>query len=83
MNDLELCETASGSQVGPAPVQIRHMHQVMVRIRRFEERAIQLFMAQEMPGFLHSYLGQEAIATGVGEALEEQDYIKHLGAVGE
>jgi TPP-dependent pyruvate/acetoin dehydrogenase alpha subunit len=75
MNDLELCETASGSQVGPTPVQLRHMHQVMVRIRRFEERAIQLFMAQEMPGFLHSYLGQEAIATGVCEALEEQDYI--------
>jgi pyruvate dehydrogenase E1 component alpha subunit len=75
MNDLEVCELASGSQVGPTPVQLTHMHQVMVRIRRFEERAIQLFMAQEMPGFLHSYLGQEAVATGVCEALDEQDYI--------
>ena len=32
-------------------------------------------MAQEMPGFLHSYLGQEAVAAGVCETLDEQDYI--------
>jgi pyruvate dehydrogenase E1 component alpha subunit len=51
------------------------MHLIMVRIRQFEERAIQLFMAQEMPGFLHSYLGQEAVAAGVCEALEQQDSI--------
>jgi TPP-dependent pyruvate/acetoin dehydrogenase alpha subunit len=75
MNDLELCEPASGSKIGPAPVQLRHMHEVMVRIRRFEERAIQLFMAQEIPGFLHSCLGQEAVATGVCESLEEHDYV--------
>jgi len=51
------------------------MHLVMVRIRHFEERAIQLFMAQEMPGFLHSYLGQEAVAAGVCETLEQHDAI--------
>jgi pyruvate dehydrogenase E1 component alpha subunit len=51
------------------------MHLIMVRIRLFEERAIQLFMAQEMPGFLHSYLGQEAVAAGVCETLEQHDSI--------
>lgn len=56
-------------------VHLKHMYVVMVRIRHFEERAIQLFMAQEMPGFLHSYLGQEAVAAGVCETLDEQDYI--------
>ncbi len=75
MTDLALCEAKSGTEAGPTPVQLRHMHLVMVRIRRFEERAIQLFMAQEMPGFLHSYLGQEAVAAGVCETLDEQDYI--------
>jgi len=47
----------------------------MVKIRRFEERAVELFMAQELPGFLHSYLGQEAVATGACACLREDDYI--------
>jgi acetoin:2,6-dichlorophenolindophenol oxidoreductase subunit alpha len=75
MTNVTLCEPESGSQVGPSTAQLRHMHLVMVRIRRFEERAIQLFMAQEMPGFLHSYLGQEAVAAGVCETLSRRDFI--------
>ena len=47
----------------------------MVRIRRFEERAVELFMAGELPGFLHSYLGQEAVAAGACAALRDDDYI--------
>jgi pyruvate dehydrogenase E1 component alpha subunit len=47
----------------------------MLRIRLFEERAIELFMAREMPGFLHSYIGQEAVAAGACAALREDDYI--------
>ena len=58
----------------PAPV-LKHMHRTMLRIRRFEERAVELFLARELPGFLHSYLGQEASATGVCAALRRDDYI--------
>ena len=47
----------------------------MYLIRRFEERAVELFMAQELPGFLHSYLGQEAVAAGACACLREDDYI--------
>jgi TPP-dependent pyruvate/acetoin dehydrogenase alpha subunit len=47
----------------------------MVRIRQFEQRAIELFMAGELPGFLHSCLGQEAVPAGVCAALREDDYI--------
>ena len=75
MTNTVTCEASRGSQVGLTVLQLRHMHLIMVRIRRFEERAIQLFMAQEMPGFLHSYLGQEAVAAGVCETLEQDDSI--------
>jgi len=51
------------------------IHRTMVKIRRFEERAVELFMAQELPGFLHSYLGQEAVAAGACACLREDDYI--------
>ncbi len=54
---------------------LARIHTTMVRIRRFEERAIELFMAGELPGFLHSSLGQEAVAAGACAALREDDYI--------
>jgi pyruvate dehydrogenase E1 component alpha subunit len=54
---------------------LKRIHRTMVRIRRFEERAVELFMAGELPGFLHSYLGQEAVAAGVCAALRQDDYI--------
>jgi len=47
----------------------------MVLIRRFEERASQLRTAGHIPGFLHPYIGQEAVAVGACAALEPQDYI--------
>jgi acetoin:2,6-dichlorophenolindophenol oxidoreductase subunit alpha len=59
----------------PSAELMRSIHLTMVRIRRFEERAVELFMAQELPGFLHSCLGQEAVPAGACAALEEGDYI--------
>jgi acetoin:2,6-dichlorophenolindophenol oxidoreductase subunit alpha len=47
----------------------------MVRIRLFEEAAGTLMEQGKMPGFLHLYVGQEAVATGVCEALRVDDYI--------
>ena len=47
----------------------------MERIRRFEERVGELFADNEIPGFVHLYIGMEAVAAGVCSALEESDYI--------
>jgi TPP-dependent pyruvate/acetoin dehydrogenase alpha subunit len=51
------------------------MHRSMVRIRLFEETAGKLMETGKMPGFLHLYVGQEAVAVGVCEALRVDDYI--------
>ncbi len=47
----------------------------MVRIRFFEEAAGRLFEANKIPGFIHLYVGQEAVAAGVCVALRDDDQI--------
>jgi len=47
----------------------------MVRIRVFETRVTELFVAGKLPGFVHTYLGQEAIAAAVCQILRPDDYI--------
>lgn len=47
----------------------------MLRIRRFEERTGNLFADNEIPGFVHLYIGQEAVAVGATAALGADDYI--------
>lgn len=51
------------------------MYRTMLRIRYFENRVKELFAAGEVPGSVHLYLGEEAIAAGVCAALKEEDYI--------
>ncbi len=47
----------------------------MVRIRRFEERCAELYTTTQIRGFLHLYVGQEAVAVGAMQALEPEDAI--------
>jgi pyruvate dehydrogenase E1 component alpha subunit len=47
----------------------------MIRIRRFEERCAQLYGAGKIRGFLHLYVGEEAVAVGVLQALRPEDAI--------
>src|SRR5712691_4486427 len=47
----------------------------MCLIRSFEERVGRLYRASEIPGFIHTSLGQEAVAVGVCAALREDDTI--------
>ncbi|HEY5567587.1 MAG TPA: pyruvate dehydrogenase (acetyl-transferring) E1 component subunit alpha [Gammaproteobacteria bacterium] len=47
----------------------------MLRIRRFEEKCAELYSATKIRGFLHLYIGQEAIAAGVMRALEPRDAV--------
>lgn len=51
------------------------LYRGMVRIRQFEERVKYLFLEGVMPGTIHQYQGQEAIAVGVCAALREVDVI--------
>jgi pyruvate dehydrogenase E1 component alpha subunit len=47
----------------------------MVRIRRFEEKAAEMYARGRIKGFLHLYIGQEAVAVGVISRLQPNDYI--------
>src|SRR5213080_1533215 len=48
----------------------------MLKIRLFEEEVNQLYLGAKMPGLAHLYIGEEAVAVGVCEALRQDDYIK-------
>ncbi len=53
----------------------RALFHQMLRIRRFEERCIELYSATSIRGFLHLYIGEEAVATGAMQALTTDDAI--------
>jgi pyruvate dehydrogenase E1 component alpha subunit len=55
--------------------QLLEMYQVMVTIRNFEHRLYQLFLEGVVPGTLHQYQGQEAVAVGVCTTLNADDLI--------
>jgi acetoin:2,6-dichlorophenolindophenol oxidoreductase subunit alpha len=54
---------------------LQQMYERMLMIREFEERVRVLFAANELPGFVHLYLGQEAVAAGACANLNQDDYI--------
>ena len=47
----------------------------MVRIRRFEEKCAELYSTAKIRGFLHVYIGEEAVAAGAMQALDAGDAI--------
>lgn len=47
----------------------------ILRIRRFEEQVGTLFAQGQLPGFVHLYIGEEAVGAGVCAALRDDDYI--------
>ena len=65
----------SGCDRDGAHADLLDLYRSMVKIRQFERRAHELFLAGELPGFLHLYLGEEAIAAGVTAALEPGDLV--------
>ena len=52
-----------------------HLLHEMLRIRRFEERCAELYQAEKIRGFLHLYIGEEAVGVGVMQALTQQDAV--------
>jgi pyruvate dehydrogenase E1 component alpha subunit len=53
----------------------RELLRRMLLIRRFEERCAQLYQQSEIHGFLHLYIGEEAVAVGVMDALRPDDAV--------
>ena len=51
------------------------LYRQMLLIRRFEETVYYLFLEGEIPGTLHQYQGQEAVAVGICDALRPTDWI--------
>jgi len=51
----------------------RELLQEMLRVRRFEERCVELYSSERIRGFLHLYIGEEAVAVGLMSALEPTD----------
>ncbi len=51
------------------------IYETMVKIRVFESRVSELFAQGKLPGFIHLYIGEEAVATGVCAHLNPGDYI--------
>ncbi len=54
---------------------LKELHLKMVRIRRFEEEAGVMMENSKIPGALHLYVGQEAVAAGVMQHLSDEDQI--------
>src|SRR5438046_6088649 len=52
-----------------------HMYRQSAKIRAFEEQVNDLYKSAKMPGLAHLYVGQEAVAVGVCEALRREDFI--------
>ena len=54
---------------------LKDLYRSMVLIREAEEALLRLFSQNRMPGFIHSYIGEEATAVGVCAVLRPDDYI--------
>lgn len=52
-----------------------YWYELMLRIRRFEERALVMYGQQKIRGFCHVYIGQEAVAAGIESAIRREDCI--------
>ena len=73
---------AAGADFAKAPVNARlsredkvELHRKMVRIRRFEERSLRAYQSKKIGGFLHLYIGQEAVAVGCCSLMGKHDHI--------
>jgi len=50
-------------------------YRAMLRIRRFEERCVELYSAQHIRGFMHLGIGQEAVAVGCCSLMGPNDHV--------
>src|SRR6185503_10456877 len=60
---------------GLEPSQLIELYRQMILIRRFEEKAAEVYVAGKIGGFCHLYIGQEAVAVGSISAIRKDDYV--------
>ena len=53
----------------------RDLFRKMLRIRRFEERSLRAYQGKKIGGFLHLYIGQEAVAVGCCSLMGQDDHV--------
>ena len=79
VTSASLTETSAASTLHPVPkldrAELLRLYQEMSRIRQFETSAGAMNRKGEMPGFLHLYIGEEAVATGICAHLKNTDWI--------
>ena len=68
-------KTISNSNPEPTLDDMMHLYEEMLLIRRFEEKAGQLYGMGLIGGFCHLYIGQEAVVTGIQSVQEEIDTV--------
>ena len=59
----------------PGRAALLRLYEQMVLLRQFELAAQARYKAGEMPGFIHLYIGEEAVAAGVCAHLDDTDWI--------
>lgn len=77
-SDTRAARAEPGSEPGTTEVDASHgleLYRRMLLIRRFEERVYLIYLQGEIPGTLHQYQGQEAVAVGVCDVLRRTDWI--------
>jgi pyruvate dehydrogenase E1 component alpha subunit len=68
--------TALAGRIGPdQAVLARHLLHQMLRVRRLEEKCVELYSEAKIRGFLHVYIGEEAVAAGVLDTLRGEDAV--------
>jgi acetoin:2,6-dichlorophenolindophenol oxidoreductase subunit alpha len=55
--------------------ELLEMYRTMVLIREAEQTLVRLFAENRVPGFIHSYIGEEATAVGICSVLRDDDYV--------
>lgn len=65
----------SAADSGITVERLIHLYRQMLTIRLFEERVNDLYTRALMPGLAHLYIGEEAVAVGICEALQPDDYV--------
>jgi acetoin:2,6-dichlorophenolindophenol oxidoreductase subunit alpha len=72
---MSIATDPSKTNTGTVAEQWIRMYRRMVMIRMFEEQVNELYTRALMPGLAHLYIGEEAVAVGICEALRPTDYV--------
>ena len=67
--------TAIDTIAGLSREELLDLYRQMLTIRRFEERSLENYTLGKIGGFLHLYIGEEAVAVGTISALEPRDHV--------